>query len=44
MKQGTEKFNIEKTIQNIASLLELKLEELLYYDIINDVFETIDIE
>jgi len=44
MKQSTEKFNTEETIQNIANLLELKLEELPHYDTINDVFETIDIE
>ena len=44
MRQSTEKFNTEETIQNIANLLEVKLEELPHYDTINDVFETIDIE
>lgn len=44
MKQSTEKFNTEETIENIANLLELKLEELPHYDTINDVFERIDIE
>ena len=44
MRQSTEKFNTEETIQNIANLLEVKLEELPHYDTINDVFETIEIE
>ncbi len=44
MKQSTEKFNTEETIQNIANLLELELEEIPHYDTINDVFEEIDIE
>ncbi len=44
MKQSTEKFNTEETIQNIANLLEMELEEIPHYDTINNVFETIDIE
>ena len=44
MRQTTEIFNTEKAIQNIASLLEVKLEELPHYDTINNVFERIDIE
>ena len=44
MRQSTEEFNTEETIQNIANLLEVKLEELPHYDTINDVFEKIDIE
>lgn len=44
MRQTTEIFNTEKAIQNIASLLEVELEELPHYDTINNVFERIDIE
>ncbi len=44
MRQTTQDFNTEKTIQNIANLLELELEEIPHYDTINNVFERIDIE
>ncbi len=44
MRQTTQDFNTEKTIQNIANLLELELEEIPHYDTINNVFERIAIE
>lgn len=44
MRNTTEKFNTEKTIKNIAELLEIELEELPHYDTINNVFEQIKIE
>lgn len=43
MRDTTQSFNTEETIQNIASLLEIELEELPHYDTINNVFENIDI-
>ena len=39
----TEKFNTEETIENIANLLEIKLEEIPHYDTINNVFEKLEI-
>lgn len=44
MRNTTEKFNTEETIKNIASLLDIELEELPHYDTINNVFENIKIE
>lgn len=44
MRQVTESFNTEETIQNIAKLLDVELEEIPHYDTINEVFEKIDIE
>lgn len=44
MRETTEKFNTEETIQNIANLLEIELEEIPHYDTINNVFEKIEIE
>lgn len=43
MRETTEKLNTEETIKNIATLLEIELEELPHYDTINDVFEKINI-
>ena len=44
MRNTTEKFNTEETIENIANLLEIELEEIPHYDTINNVFEKLDIE
>ena len=44
MRETTEKFNTEETIENIANLLEIKLEEIPHYDTINNVFEKLEIE
>lgn len=44
MRETTEKFNTEETIQNIANLIKVELGELPHYDTINEVFEKIDIE
>lgn len=44
MRNTTEKFNTEETIENIANLLEIELEEIPHYDTINNVFERLDIE
>ena len=44
MRSTTEKFNTEETIENIANLLEIELEEIPHYDTINNVFEKLDIE
>ena len=44
MRNTTEKFNTEETIQNIANLLNIELEELPHYDTINKVFEKMEIE
>ncbi len=44
MRQTTENFNTEETIENISNLLEVELEEIPHYDTINEVFEKIDIE
>ncbi len=43
MRETTEKFNTEETIKNIANLLEIELEEIPHYDIINNVFEKLEI-
>lgn len=43
MRQMTESFNTNETIENISKLLSIELEELPHYDTINDVFENIDI-
>ena len=44
MRETTNKFNTEETIENIANLLEVELEEIPHYDTINNVFEKLDIE
>lgn len=44
MRETTEKFNTEETIENIANLLEIELEEIPHYDTINNVFEKLEIE
>lgn len=44
MRETTEKFNTKETIENIANLLEVELEELPHYDTINNVFEKLQIE
>lgn len=44
MRETTEKFNTEETIENIANLLEVELEEIPHYDTINNVFEKLKIE
>jgi len=44
MRNTTEKFNTEETIENIANLLEIELDEIPHYDTINNVFEKLDIE
>ena len=44
MRETTEKFNTEETIENIANLLEIELEEIPHYDTINNVFEKLKIE
>lgn len=44
MRQITQTFNTEETMQNIANLLEMKLEEIPHYDTINEVFENLNIE
>lgn len=44
MRQTTENFNTEETIENISNLLEVELEEIPHYDTINEVFKKIDIE
>ncbi len=45
MRNTTEKFNTEETIENIANLLEIELEEIPHYDnTITNVFERPDIE
>ncbi len=44
MRETTEKFNTEETIENIANLLEIELEEIPHYDTINNVFEKLEIK
>lgn len=44
MRETTLKFNTEETIQNIANLLGIELEEIPHYDTINNVFEKLEIE
>lgn len=44
MRETTKVFNTEETIQNIANLLEIELEEIPHYDTINEVFENLEIE
>ena len=44
MRQLTDHLNTEETIQNVAELLNITLDELPHYDTINDVFEQIDIQ
>lgn len=44
MRETTEKFNTEETIENIANLLEVELEEIPHYDTINNVFENLKID
>ena len=43
MRQMTDSFNTDETIENISKLLGIEIEELPHYDTINDVFENIDI-
>ena len=43
MRQMTESFNTNETIENISKLLSIELEELPHHDTINDVFENIKI-
>jgi len=38
MRETTDKFNTEETIENIANLLEVELGEIPHYDTINNVF------
>lgn len=42
MRETTLKFNTEETIENIANLLEIELEEIPHYDTINNVFEKLE--
>ena len=44
MRETTKVFNTEETIQNIANLLEIELEEIPHYDTINEVFEKLEID
>ena len=44
MRQLTQSYNTEETIQNLSNLLKVDLEELPHYDTINDVFEELNIE
>ena len=44
MRQMTESFNTNETIENISKLLSIELEELPHHDTINDVFENIEIK
>lgn len=44
MRETTNTFNTEESIQNIANLLEIELEEIPHYDTINNVFEKLEIE
>lgn len=43
MKQMTESFNTNETIENISKLLGVELEELPHHDTINNVLENVDI-
>lgn len=43
MRETTEKFDTDETIRNIATLIEIELEEIPHYDTINNVFEKLDI-
>jgi len=43
MRQMTESFNTNETIENISKLLGVELEELPHHDTINNVLENIDI-
>ena len=43
MRQMTESFNTNETIENISKLLGVELEELPHHDTINKVLENIDI-
>ena len=43
MRQMTESFNTNETIENISKLLGIELEELPHHDTINNVLENIDI-
>ena len=40
MRETTKVFNTEETIQNIANLLEIELEEIPHYDTINEVLRS----
>lgn len=44
MRNLTESMNTDTCIENIARLLEIKLDEIPHYDTINDVFEQVEIE
>ncbi len=44
MRNLTESMNTDICIENIARLLEIKLDEIPHYDTINDVFEQVEIE
>lgn len=44
MREMTQKLNTQETIENIANLLEIELEEIPHYDTINEVFEKLNIE
>lgn len=44
MRNLTESMNTDTCIENIARLLEIKLDESPHYDTINDVFEQVEIE
>ena len=44
MRELTNRFNTEETIENIEKILGIKLEEIPHYDTINNVFEEVDIK
>lgn len=44
MRNLTESMNTDTCIENIARLLDIKLDEIPHYDTINDVFEQVEIE
>lgn len=44
MNEMTREFNTQETIENIAKMCELELNEILHCDTINDVFEKVKVE
>ena len=44
MQELTRDFNTEETIENIAKICEIELDEIPHCDTINDVFENIEVE
>ena len=43
MNEISREFNTEETIENIAQICGLKLDEIPHHDTINNVFETVEI-